>query len=199
MKKVFAILLALSMMLALAAVAETPAVSEISLWTYPIGNWGDEETVKVFTDAFEAETGIKVKVEFLAYGGDGDNKINGAISANQAPDMVMEGPERLAVQWGAQGHMVDLSDMLDDEDISEINPSTVAAFPIADGTLNYFSAEHEQMDITVDGNHATLIGRSRVTAAVFGGGRGTWRLQLSFKLVKREGQWLFTEARASTY
>lgn len=122
------------------APADEPAaaaseVSELSLWTYPIGNWGDEATVKEFTDAFEAETGIKVKVEFLAYGGDGDNKINAAISANEAPDMVMEGPERLAVQWGIQGHMVDLSDMLDAEDIAEINPATIAAFTISDGTL----------------------------------------------------------------
>ena len=70
---------------------------------------------------------------------------------------------------------------------------------IADGTLNYYSAQHEQMDIQIDGDQATLTGRSRVTAAVFGGGRGTWRLQLRFKLVKREGKWLFLEARASTY
>jgi len=33
---------------------------------------------------------------------------------------------------------------------------------IAGGTLNYYSAEHEQMDIKVEGNHATLTGRSRV-------------------------------------
>ncbi|MCR5072555.1 MAG: extracellular solute-binding protein [Clostridiales bacterium] len=164
MKKILALLLALAMVFALVAcakqatpapaaeapaapaaeapaapAAEAPAapagVTELSLWTYPIGNWGDENTVKAFTDAFEAKTGIKVNVEFLAYGGDGDNKINTAISANQAPDMVMEGPERLAVQWGAQGHMVDLSDMLDDTDKAEINPSTLAAFTIDDGTL----------------------------------------------------------------
>ena len=156
MKKIFALILALCMVLALAAcggqttTTETPktetqtqtgteaapaGVTEISLWTYPIGKWGDEATVKTFTDAFEAQTGIKVNVEFLAYGGDGDNKINTAISANQAPDMVMEGPERLAVQWGVQGHMVDLSDMLDDTDKAEINPSTLAAFTISDGTL----------------------------------------------------------------
>ena len=70
---------------------------------------------------------------------------------------------------------------------------------IADGTLNYFSAEHEQMDIQIDGDTATLTGRSRVTAAVFGGGRRTWRLQLRFQLVKRNGRWQFTESRASTY
>ena len=135
MKKLLALMLALVMVFALAAPNAFADATEISLWTYPIGNWGDEATVKAFTDAFEAETGIKVNVEFLAYGGDGDNKINTAISAKQAPDMVMEGPERLAVQWGAQGHMVDLKDMLDEEDLAEINPSTLAAFTIGDGTL----------------------------------------------------------------
>lgn len=70
---------------------------------------------------------------------------------------------------------------------------------IVDGTLNYYSSTHEQMDITIDGDRATLIGCSRVTAAVYGGGRNTWRLQLRFQLVKRDGRWQFTEARASTY
>ena len=70
---------------------------------------------------------------------------------------------------------------------------------IAGGTLNYYSAEHEQIEIKVSGNHATLTGRSRVTAAVFGGARHTWHLQLMFQLVKRDGQWQFTSARASTY
>lgn len=70
---------------------------------------------------------------------------------------------------------------------------------IADGTLNYYSATHEQMEVRVDGDTATLIGRSRVNAAVFGGGRHTWPLQLRFRLVKREGRWLLTESKASTY
>ena len=71
---------------------------------------------------------------------------------------------------------------------------------IANGTLNYYSAEHEQMDINVNGDRATLTGRSRVNAAVFGGGRHTWRLQLHFGLVKEDdGKWRFTSARASTY
>ena len=70
---------------------------------------------------------------------------------------------------------------------------------IANGTLNYYSAEHEQIDINIDGDKATVIGRSRVSAAVFGGGRHTWRLQLTFQLVKREGRWLYSAATASTY
>ena len=70
---------------------------------------------------------------------------------------------------------------------------------IAGGTLNYYSADHEQMEIIVSGNHATLTGRSRVTAAVFGGGRHTWHLQLTFQLLKHNDHWLFTQAKASTY
>ena len=70
---------------------------------------------------------------------------------------------------------------------------------IADGTLNYYNAIHEQMDISINGDSATLPGRSRVTAAVFGGGRHTWSLQLTFNLVKRGNRWLLTGSRATTY
>jgi ketosteroid isomerase-like protein len=70
---------------------------------------------------------------------------------------------------------------------------------IANGTLNYYQAEHEQLEVSVQGDRATLTGRSKVNAAVFGGGRHTWRLQLSFQLIKRDGKWLFTAASASTY
>ena len=78
-------------------------------------------------------------------------------------------------------------------------PKQVYIKAIANGTLNYYSAQHEQMDIKVSGNTATLTGRSSVNAAVFGGGRHTWRLQLSFNLVKRDNRWQFTSASASTY
>ena len=78
-------------------------------------------------------------------------------------------------------------------------PKQVYIQAIVNGTLNYYSARHEQMDILVNGNTATLTGRSRVNAAVFGGGRHTWRLLLSFQLVKRDNRWQFTSASASTY
>ena len=114
---------------------EAPAAAtEISLWTYPIGNWGQEEAVKALTDAFKAETGITVKVEYLAYA-DGDDKVNSAITAGQAPDLVMEGPERLVANWGASGYMVDLSDMLDAGDRAEIQASVLDACTAADGSV----------------------------------------------------------------
>lgn len=70
---------------------------------------------------------------------------------------------------------------------------------VEDGTLNYYSAEHQRMEVKVHGNRAELIGQSRVSAAVFGGGRNTWRLQLKLKLEQTAGVWKITEAKASTY
>ncbi|MBR3667565.1 MAG: nuclear transport factor 2 family protein [Ruminococcus sp.] len=70
---------------------------------------------------------------------------------------------------------------------------------IMDGTLNYYSAEHEDMQVEINGDTAVLTGRSKVTAAVFGGGKHTWRLQLRFQLVKKNGQWRFALASSSTY
>ena len=72
---------------------------------------------------------------------------------------------------------------------------------VLDGTLNYYSAEHDSIDVTVapDGEHAAIRGRSRVNAAVFGGGRHTWRLQQDLKAEKRDGKWLLVKSQASTY
>ena len=70
---------------------------------------------------------------------------------------------------------------------------------IMDGTLNYYSAEHEDMQVEIKGDTALLVGKSRVTAAVFGGGKHTWRLQLRFQLVKKNNDWRLALASASTY
>lgn len=70
---------------------------------------------------------------------------------------------------------------------------------VLNGTLNYYSAQHEHMPVRVDGNTAELTGQSRVNAAVFGGGRHTWRLQQEIALTKTDGVWRMTRAVASTY
>lgn len=78
-------------------------------------------------------------------------------------------------------------------------PKDIYISSIMDGTLNYYAASHEDMQVEVKGDTAVLIGKSRVTAAVFGGGKHTWRLQLRFQLVKKNGEWRFALASASTY
>ncbi len=70
---------------------------------------------------------------------------------------------------------------------------------IENGTLNYYSVEDDEITITVDGMTAEMTGRSRVNAAVYGGGRHTWRLQMKSKLTKTDGRWQFVESKASTY
>ena len=70
---------------------------------------------------------------------------------------------------------------------------------VKDGTLNYYTAEHEEIKVSVNGNKATLCGKSRVNAAVYGGGKRTWRLQQDMTLEKIGGEWKFTHSQASTY
>lgn len=70
---------------------------------------------------------------------------------------------------------------------------------IMDGTLNYFSEDTEKLEIVVNGDQAVMTGKSKVTAAVFGGGRHTWRLQLKFDLIRRENGWKLCQAQASTW
>lgn len=136
MKKFIALLLAMVMVLSLAAcsvekteetkapetqapaAAETPveteaaaAPVEISLWTFPVGQWGDEATVNGWIDAFQtAYPNITVKVEYLDYQ-TGDDKLNTAIEGGQAPDLIFEGPERLIATYAAKGMLLDLSDL----------------------------------------------------------------------------------------
>ena len=67
------------------------------------------------------------------------------------------------------------------------------------GTLNYYAEEPVSLTATVNGDHAVLCAQSRVEAAVFGGGRHTWRLQLDMEAQKTDGVWKFTDAVASTF
>ncbi len=70
---------------------------------------------------------------------------------------------------------------------------------ILDGTLNYYSAEHEHMPVEINGDTAVLTGQSYVAATVFGGGRSNWRLQQKCSLKKVDGAWKITRSVASTY
>ena len=70
---------------------------------------------------------------------------------------------------------------------------------LLDGTFNYYSAEHDCIDVEIDDDRASMTGRSRVVAAVYGGRKSSWRLQGDFTLRREQGVWRFTSSRASTY
>lgn len=67
------------------------------------------------------------------------------------------------------------------------------------GTFNYYSAEHDDITASVKEDTATLTGKSRVIAAVYGGGKSRWKLRGDFTLRKENGVWKLTSSRASTY
>ena len=70
---------------------------------------------------------------------------------------------------------------------------------ILDGTLNYYAEMTQSIAITPLEDHAEILGRSRVAAAVFGGKRGAWDLQLKCELRRGRTGWQFVSARASTF
>ena len=106
---------------------EAGQAADITLWTYPIGKWGDSDSVNELLADFNAQyPDIHVTVEYLDYT-NGDDQVNTAIEGGSAPDLVMEGPERLVANWGAKGLMVDLSDLWTDEQKADINASVEAA------------------------------------------------------------------------
>ena len=157
MKKIIALLLALAMVLSLAAcsvetVEEAPATEapkadapaateaagpapvEISLWTFPVGQWGDEATVNGWISAFNAKyPHITVNVEYLDYTS-GDDKISTAIEGGQAPNLIFEGPERLIANYAANGLLLDISEQLGTDAGKQLYPSIVNTCSI-DGKL----------------------------------------------------------------
>lgn len=70
---------------------------------------------------------------------------------------------------------------------------------LAGGTFNYYFAEHDEIEVQVNGDSAVMTGKSRVVAAVYGGGRHRWHLQGDFTLRRESGNWKLTSSKASTY
>ena len=133
MKKLFALLLCLVMVVPMIALAEE---TEITLWTYPVGSWADATVVDGIVAEFnKVHPDIKVSVQYLDYQS-GDDQVTTAIEAGTTPDIILEGPERLVTNWGAAGKMLDISDLWTEEalaDIEKTSPAVVAACKNAEG------------------------------------------------------------------
>ena len=85
--------------------------TELVLWTFPVGNWGNPTAVgSMLADFHKEYPDIHVSVEYLNYD-NGDERINQAASDGCMPDLILEGPERLVANWGEKGWMVDLSEL----------------------------------------------------------------------------------------
>ena len=140
-----------------ASAASTGA--SIKLWTYPIGGWGKDETVQELIASFNAKyPDIKVAVEYLDYT-NGDDQVNTAIEGGSAPDLIMEGPERLVANWGAKGVMAPLNDLWTDDAKKDIYASVESACHNEKGDYYEYPL---CMTAPVSYTHLTLPTNSRV-------------------------------------
>lgn len=138
MKKLIALFLCLMLALPAAALADD-MTTEITLWTFPVGDWGnDAKVAEIIADFNAVHPNIKVKVEYLDYT-NGDTQVTTAIEAKTTPDVIFEGPERLVANWGAAGKMLAMNDFWTEEALADINANSDVVAPAcmgADG--NYY-------------------------------------------------------------
>ena len=140
MKKLLAFLLALTLMLSVTACGQDAAdndeeqsVIELTLWTYPVGDWGDKAAVENLLTQFNTVyPDIHVTVQCLDEA-TGDDKLSTAVDGGVAPDILLAQPDRLVKVWGAEGMMADLSELWDDSDKAEVNAACQSACFTSDG------------------------------------------------------------------
>lgn len=139
MKKLIALFLCLMLVLPVAAALADDMTTEITLWTFPVGDWGnDAKVAEIIADFNAVHPNIKVKVEYLDYT-NGDTQVTTAIEAKTTPDIIFEGPERLVANWGAAGKMLAMNDFWTEEALADINANSDVVAPAcmgADG--NYY-------------------------------------------------------------
>ncbi len=99
---------------------ETPDPVELSLWTYPVGGWGNKGRVSNLVAGFQKEhPEIRLSVLSVDYN-TGDAEVEEAIAQGKTPDLIFEGPERLVANWAARGLMAPLNDLWEEESAQSI-------------------------------------------------------------------------------
>ncbi len=131
MKKILPVLLSAAFLVCAAGCDETTqnqgsspkGGTEISLWTYPVGEWGNANAIAPLIAAFNRDhRDITITIETVDYN-TGDNAVREAIEEGHAPDLIFEGPERLVAQWGANGLLLPLNDLWEREAMSTVKES----------------------------------------------------------------------------
>lgn len=69
---------------------------------------------------------------------------------------------------------------------------------IRSGRMTYDRVDQEHVDVTVDGDSATIVTRNRITASIWGS-CGTWPLESTHTYVRTGDTWVIRRSAATTY
>lgn len=58
---------------------------------------------------------------------------------------------------------------------------------------------HDSIIVSIDGNKASIVGKSKVLASPFGISKSWWRLKQNITLGKIDGKWLIIKSVTTTY
>ena len=67
------------------------------------------------------------------------------------------------------------------------------------GQLSYFDSKHENIQVHINGNDATIIGKTKTLASPFGSAKSWWNLKQDLTVKKINGKWKITQSKASLY
>jgi len=70
---------------------------------------------------------------------------------------------------------------------------------VKSGELSYFESKHESIDVNVNGDDATIIGKTKTLASPFGTNKSWWNLRQDLKAKKIDGKWILIYSKASSY
>ena len=70
---------------------------------------------------------------------------------------------------------------------------------VKNGELSYFKTKHESIEVTINGNEATILGKTKTLASPFGSSKSWWNLRQDLKAKKINGKWILTYSKASSY
>ena len=70
---------------------------------------------------------------------------------------------------------------------------------VKSGELSYFESKHESIDVNVNGDDATIIGKTKTLASPFGTSKSWWNLRQYLKAKKIDGKWILMYSKASSY
>jgi len=69
---------------------------------------------------------------------------------------------------------------------------------IRSGRMAYDRVDQEHVDVTVDGDSATVVTRNRITASIWGS-YGTWPLESTHTYARTGDTWVIRRSAATTY